>query len=134
MESVALRTCVTCKKTLKGRSDKKFCDDYCRNTHNNRVMNEDTALIKTINGILKKNRKILLEFLKEDAFKTVDRLTLTDKGFQFKYFTHQIANKKNDVYFFCYEYGYLPIADRKVLVVRGKESPQSRLSPEKANT
>lgn len=85
-------------------------------------MNEETALVKTINGILKKNRKILLDLLQHERFKTADRATLTDKGFQFKYFTHQIANKKNDVYFFCYEYGYLPLAERKVLVVKGNDA------------
>jgi len=29
------KTCLACGKILKGRVDKKFCDDYCRNNYNN---------------------------------------------------------------------------------------------------
>ena len=31
------RKCLECGTVLKGRSDKKFCSDYCRNTYNNKV-------------------------------------------------------------------------------------------------
>jgi len=30
-----VRKCLHCDHVLKGRTDKKFCDDYCRNTYNN---------------------------------------------------------------------------------------------------
>ena len=29
------KKCLSCGKLLKGRVDKKFCDDYCRNNYNN---------------------------------------------------------------------------------------------------
>jgi hypothetical protein len=29
------KTCLFCEKPVKGRSDKKFCDDYCRAAYNN---------------------------------------------------------------------------------------------------
>ena len=27
------KLCLTCNKPVKGRTDKKFCDDYCRNNY-----------------------------------------------------------------------------------------------------
>ncbi len=32
-----MNECLTCRKPIKGRSDKKFCDSACRNTFNNRI-------------------------------------------------------------------------------------------------
>jgi hypothetical protein len=30
-----IKKCLACNKTLRGRADKKFCDDYCRSNYNN---------------------------------------------------------------------------------------------------
>jgi hypothetical protein len=53
------RHCLCCNKTIKGRSDKKFCDDYCRNKFNNHLKSEAGWPIRGINSILRKNRRIL---------------------------------------------------------------------------
>ena len=37
------RECLECGEPLKGRVDKKFCSDYCRNSHNNKV-NKDRKI------------------------------------------------------------------------------------------
>lgn len=37
MTATETATCLNCDKTLKGRTDKKFCDDYCRNSYNNQL-------------------------------------------------------------------------------------------------
>ena len=31
-----MKTCKTCEKPIKGRSDKKYCNDYCRSIHHNK--------------------------------------------------------------------------------------------------
>ena len=55
------RTCLACERALKGRSDKKFCNDYCRNNYNNvqKAKNNYSPAIRNINNALLKNRKVL---------------------------------------------------------------------------
>ena len=114
--------CLTCNKPLKGRTDKKFCDDYCRNAYNNQLKAAKNNLVRNINNALGKNRRIL-----ESLFKTPDETTKTtkdkllQKGFQFKYITHTYTNKKGNVYFFCYDLGYLPLDNDWYLLVKRKE-------------
>lgn len=115
------KQCLACEKPLKGRSDKKFCDDQCRNNYNNKQYGEKTGLIRNINRILSKNRRILEGFLAngEDMKKTT-RPKLSDAGYNFKYFTHQYQNTKGQVYCFVYEYGYLPLDGDWMLIVKRK--------------
>jgi len=112
------KLCLSCQKPIKGRADKKFCDDFCRNQHNNAMKSGPEKLIRNINAILRKNRKILQEQLKQTE-KTIaihrDKLRLA--GFQFKYMTNQYQTKKGHTYFFCYDYGYLLLENDWLLVV-----------------
>ena len=117
------KLCLTCSKPIRGRTDKKFCDDYCRNNYNNQLKSNTINLVRNINNALGKNRRILENFFgKEDMIKTTkDRLL--EKGFQFKYITHTYTNKKGNVYFFCYDIGYLPLESNWYLLVKQKEQP-----------
>ena len=51
--------CLECQEKLVGRRDQKFCCDYCRNTYNNRQNEDANAVVRKINSILRKNRRIL---------------------------------------------------------------------------
>jgi len=118
------KNCRYCNKILKGRSDKKFCDDYCRNAYNNnqKATGNYSSYVRSVNNSLTKNRRILEELLpatEEMAKTTHDKLV--QKGFIFKYHTHTYANKKGNTYYFCYDYGYLPLENNWYLVVRRKE-------------
>lgn len=116
------KQCLTCGKTLKGRVDKKFCDDYCRTQYNNQLKAEDTVVIKKINTVLKQNRRILeRQIAPGEEMGKCPRQKLADAGFNFQHLTHQYTNKKGNVYSFCYEYGYLPIEGDWVLVVKRAE-------------
>ena len=114
--------CLACNKPVKGRTDKKFCDDYCRNNYNNQLKSAATNLVRNINNALGKNRRILESLIpaREETHKTTKE-KLLQKGFQFKYMTHSYTNKKGDVYFFCYDYGWLPTGNDWYLLVRRKE-------------
>ncbi len=116
------RTCLQCGRTLKGRSDKKFCDDSCRNNYNNVLKAHANNYMRNINNTLSKNRRILEEVLpaNEEMGKTTKQ-KLSDAGFQFKYHTHTYTNKKGNVYYFCYEFGYLSLENDWYLVVRRRE-------------
>lgn len=115
------KTCLNCEKAIQGRSDKKFCDDYCRNNYNNQLNASNNNFIRNINNALKRNRNILETFLPEaeDTVKAT-RQNLLMQGFQFKYSTHTYINKKGNTYTFCYDYGYLELDGDWLLLVRVK--------------
>jgi hypothetical protein len=116
------RLCLSCNKPVKGRTDKKFCDDYCRNNYNNQLKSGSSNLIRNINNALVKNRRILEEiFPGNEEIAKVTREKLLQKGFQFRYITHLYTNKKGNTYFFCYDVGYLPLENEWYLVVKRKE-------------
>lgn len=119
MPASETKKCLACGKPVKGRSDKKFCDDYCRNNYNNSLKGEDSKLIRNINNALRKNHYILQSLLPagEETAKT-NREKLSNLGFRFQYMTHQYQNKKGNIYFFCYDHGYLPLDNNWFLIVR----------------
>lgn len=115
------KLCLNCQRPLKGRSDKKFCDDHCRNNHNNKQNGKKTNLIRNINNILSKNRRILESFLPDgEEMKKTTRPQLWNAGYNFKHFTHQYQNPKGQIYCFVYEYGYLPLDGEWILIVKRK--------------
>ncbi len=116
------RLCLTCSKPLKGRLDKKFCDDACRNAYNNQQNSDQNNFVRNINNILRKNRRLLEEQIPEgEEMKKLPREKLALAGFNFRYHTHQYQNQKGQTYFFNYEYGYLVLEGGEwVLVVRRK--------------
>jgi hypothetical protein len=114
--------CLKCKKPLKGRSDKKFCDDYCRAAYNNELKSAANNYIRNVNNALGKNRRILESLLPDgESTAKTNRDKLIEKGFQFKYLTHLFTNQKGNVYHFCYEYGYLPLENNWFLIVKRNE-------------
>jgi predicted 2-oxoglutarate/Fe(II)-dependent dioxygenase YbiX len=118
MESM-VRSCLECGKSVKGRADKKFCDDYCRNAYNNRQNSEQNNFVRNVNNSLKKNRRVLEGALPEGGgMVKTPRHKLLQQGFDFKFHTHQYTNKNGSIYFFCYEYGYLPLDGDWILVVK----------------
>ena len=116
------KTCMICEKILKGRSDKKFCDDYCRAAYNNDLKSVSNNHIRKVNNMLGKNRRILESLLPEgEKITKINRDKLLQLGFQFKYLTHTYTNVKGNVYHYCYEYGYLPLENNRFLIVMRNE-------------
>lgn len=116
------KACLFCKKPVKGRSDKKFCDDYCRAAYNNELKSASNNYVRNINNALGKNRRILEGLLPADQTTTkVNRDKLMQLGFHFKYHTHQYSAKNGNNYFYCYEYGYLPLENNWFLIVKRNE-------------
>jgi hypothetical protein len=117
------KLCMCCSKMLRGRVDKKFCDDYCRNNYNNaRKPSRINEQIRIINNALLKNRRILESLMsncEQSAKSSRDRLQLL--GFSFTYFTHTMRSSKGNIYFYCYEYGYLPMENNRVLLIKQRD-------------
>lgn len=114
------KQCLDCGELVRGRSDKKFCNDQCRTNYNNKIKTDLPPLIKRINHILKQNRSIL-EKLNPDGKAKILKAKLVQKGFNFTYHTHTFENQKGQVYFFCYEYGYLSLEQDWFLLVKREE-------------
>lgn len=102
------KICLDCGEIIKGRIDKKFCSDQCRNNYNNKLNRNANNYVRNINNILRKNRRILAE-LNPNGKATVKKDTLLSKGFIFKYFTERYITRQNKIYHFCYEYGYIEL-------------------------
>ena len=118
------KTCLACGAVLRGRVDKKFCNDYCRNNYNNqqKLKSNQNTLVRNINATLLKNRKVLESILpatEETAKASKDKLLRL--GFHFKYITHLYTTKTGKTYYYCYDYGYLPLDNDWFLIVKKKE-------------
>ena len=99
--------CKNCGTILQGRSDKIYCDNYCKSAYQykNEKENQSNFYLK-VDKQLKSNRKILKAYNKAGK-STVRAEELLKEGFNPNYFTHYWKNQKGDVYLFCYEYGFL---------------------------
>ena len=111
------KNCLECEDPLKGRTDKKFCSDYCRNSFNNKVNKESKNLVRNINNRLKKNYKILSE-LNVSGKTKVSRTKLYDKCFDFQLFTSIYQTKTGNNYFYIYNEGYLLLENDTYLLIK----------------
>lgn len=114
------RYCLECGAKIVGRIDKKFCNDQCRNSYNNKLNRDENSIMTTINRVLRKNRHILKK-LNPNGKAKVSRKAMDKAGFNFKYFTNVYKTKEGKVYYFCYEYGYLPLDNGFFALVMNKE-------------
>lgn len=114
------KTCLECGEKLVGRSDKKFCDDACRNAYNNRQNRDQNNMMRNVHNLLRRNYRIL-EKLNPTGKTTVLKNQLLQEDFQFDFVTNLYTTKNGTTYFFVYDLGYLPL-DRgeKYLLVKRK--------------
>lgn len=111
------RKCLECGELLHGRSDQKYCNDQCRNAHNNKQSGETNNLIRNLNRILKKNYVVLCS-LTPSGKATVTREELVKNNFNFHYFTNMSKTRKERVVYYCYDHGYSMGEGEKVLLFR----------------
>jgi len=117
LKAMETRQCLECGEQIKGRVDKKFCTNYCRNSYNNKVNKESKNLIRNTNNRLRKNYKILSE-LNTTGKTKVTRTKLFDKGFDFNFFTSIYKTKTGNVYFYLYDQGYLGLDNDYFLLIK----------------
>jgi len=106
-------TCENCGKALFGRTDKRFCNDSCRNEFNRKKRAaqhiEEYENLPEILKIIKKNHEILklykLENTDPGTIISVDRAELLGKGYHFKFFTSLQHDKHGKLWKFCFDYG-----------------------------
>ncbi len=112
------KLCLDCQKPINGRSDKKFCDDSCRNNYNNKLNSENNEVVKKINSILKKNRKIIESLIPEEGRITISEKKLIDLGFQQDYITGTHISKSGNAYRHCYEFIWFKTEGNKIFMAK----------------
>lgn len=118
------KTCQTCGEVLRGRSDKKFCNDYCRNQFNNeqKASVRQLPVVRNVNNALLRNRKILSGLLPEqEETVRVSRERMLEMGFFFRYITETYTAKNGNIYYYCYDHGYRHLENETLLIVRKKD-------------
>lgn len=108
--------CKQCGHALHGRSDKKFCDSYCRAQFHNEKLSGEAQFLKTIERILRRNRRILRMLAGKTGI-VIQKKKLEELGFKFDYFTHRVKKSKDTTCYFCYDHGLLPIDQNRVAVI-----------------
>jgi hypothetical protein len=100
--------CRQCSSPLKGRSDKKFCDDRCRNLFNNlAARNRMAPGAGRIHRILQKNREILKKLYEGRRYR-VKKSQLVQMGYREQYHTHHLRQTGGKSCTCVYDYGFVP--------------------------
>jgi hypothetical protein len=104
---MSVKLCLQCSKVLEGRSDKIYCDAYCKSSYQYQKSKTETPqFYNKVDKQLKRNRRLLKQYNKAGKA-TVKATILKNEGFNPNFFTHFWKNNKNEVYLFVYEYGFL---------------------------
>jgi hypothetical protein len=109
--------CLECQEPFKGRIDKKFCSDYCRNTYNNKINKESKNMIRNVNYRLRRNYKTLSE-LNTSGKTKVTRVKLLSSNFDFNVFTSIYQTKTDNTYYYVYDQGYLLLENDYYLLIK----------------
>jgi predicted nucleic acid-binding Zn ribbon protein len=111
------KKCPVCSAKYVGRSDKKYCSDYCRNAFNNKVNSNIGKEVRKVNRILRKNRDLLNKYL-ELGMEEVSLFSLISDGFVLTYFTNVHKGIMGDDFYFCYDLGYQLSGKESVLITK----------------
>ena len=98
-------SCIECGAPLKGRSDKKFCSDYCRATYHNTLYRQAASEQAPVTRILRRNFDILGK-LHATGRRRADRASLRKLQFNTDYFTAARNGPFGRRIYSCYTYSY----------------------------
>lgn len=112
--------CPICGQTVRGRADKKFCSDYCRNSFHNKLNSDTINYMRNVNNLLRRNRRILMK-LNPKGKSTVSKFKLINNGFNFEFFTNEYKTKTGKTYRFCYDQGYVMLEPDLYAIVKKGE-------------
>jgi predicted nucleic acid-binding Zn ribbon protein len=114
------RFCLDCGAKLRGRSDKKFCSDHCRNNYNNSLNRDVNSLVRNVHALLRKNRKVLSELYDSGKIR-IHTDALLVSGYNLNFFTHMVETDSGEIYKYCYEFGYREANDDYIELTRNPD-------------
>lgn len=112
------KNCMLCGKHLLGRTDKKYCGNYCRNTYNNKVNRQSKLAMQTAQNILSRNRRILREVIGESKITQIHTSVLLSKGYHFDYLTCVRKSSRGEEHKYCYEFNIREITPEMIEIIR----------------
>ena len=102
--------CLNCGKTIfGGRSDRKFCNDSCRNTYNrlqrrSMPVTQEEILQEKVISALKRNHALLVKFTpSQNESVIIDAYRLHKAGFCYNYFTGCKERPSESNRYYCFE-------------------------------
>ena len=119
IEMAHLKTCLTCDHIIRGRTDKKFYDDYCRSAYNNKHASKKHSYIRSITNKLIKNRGILEKWSSKKR-NPVSLFDLLSDGLTLSYATEYISQPVGNPYIYCYDYGYQLLPGNNCRILKRK--------------
>jgi hypothetical protein len=102
------RKCSYCGHRILGRTDKRFCNDYCRNTYNNKRYRKQRLEQRKVEGVLRRNYKILKQLC--PSMNTVAEThmdVLKGMGYELRFFTQYETTSSGDGLRKCYDLGMI---------------------------
>lgn len=114
--------CLNCGAEIKGRRDKKYCDNQCKAEYHNRHKSFGELYIQNTQRITRHNRKIL-RTLSPEGKATVRRDVLDQMGYDYRYFSG-IFKTQSGIYYLVYDYAFSPIIEKgieKALIVQRQD-------------
>lgn len=121
------RTCITCQSRLRGRSDQRFCSDYCRNRYHNGKKKKEYSFYRKVNQILHRNRTILHQLASNYQIR-VSSEELKAIGFRFDYCTSWQLSAEQELIFVCYDMAYQHSEGEVLIYPYGRTIPVSNES------
>ena len=114
MDGMTDKVCPECGKAVHGRLDKRFCSSECKSAYHYRDGKEqrEASLYTKVSQILRANRRVMSQYNKA-GLATVEKEKMMADGFNPRYFTHYWRNRKGEVYWFCYEYGFREVVNNR---------------------
>lgn len=111
--------CRLCKRTFRGRKDKKFCSIQCKNDYHTQLRKATKEATKSTDKILHRNRSIILEIMgNRSKKKEIPTEVLANKNFKFNYHTGTYENAKGKRYHIIYDFAWMEFSRGKVLIIR----------------
>ena len=101
--------CLDCNSPLKGRMDKKFCNDVCR-VRNHRRISDRANTVKRVEKVLIRNRSLLVSLKHRSEIKMTEEgrfVWLRRNGFDFNFHTHVQPLEDGRLAIMCFEEGYI---------------------------
>lgn len=93
-----IKKCLACQEEIRGRSDKVFCDDTCRNYYHNERRKNKVPVLREIHKKLETNYRIL-KSLRDRGIREVHEEFLKGQGFDTEYVTQWSDNRAKRIVF-----------------------------------
>ena len=113
------RKCRMCKNPFVGKRSKIFCSPSCKSEYHYHLNKANKAATQKVDNILHRNRAILLELLgKKTNSKTIQKLELDKKQFNYSYVTAFHLNSHNKMVNHIYDFSWIIFSDDRILIKR----------------